>query len=63
MAAAGAAALSVLLGARRAAATAGTLLALACVPGSVRRILEITAADQVLRIFDTVADAVAALSG
>ncbi|WP_372470243.1 hypothetical protein [Streptomyces hydrogenans] len=37
-------------------------LVLACVPGHLRRILEITGASQVLRIFATVADAATALS-
>ncbi|MFC5639543.1 STAS domain-containing protein [Streptomyces bullii] len=54
--------LNVLLGARREAENAAVLLALACVPGPLHRILQMTGADQVLQVFDTVADAEAALS-
>ncbi|MGV9351577.1 STAS domain-containing protein [Streptomyces spiralis] len=53
--------LNVLLGARRQAERAGVVLVLACVPHRLHRILEMTGADQVLRVFDTVADAEAAL--
>ncbi|WP_018560456.1 MULTISPECIES: hypothetical protein [unclassified Streptomyces] len=38
------------------------MLVLTDVPDQLRRILEITGADHVLRVFDTVADAEAALS-
>ncbi|MFJ6604106.1 hypothetical protein [Streptomyces lydicus] len=38
------------------------MLVLACVPVPLRQILEMTRADHVLRVFDTVADAEAALS-
>ncbi|MFF5506511.1 STAS domain-containing protein [Streptomyces roseolus] len=54
--------LNVLLGARREAERAAVVLVLACVPVTLRRILEMTGADQVLRVFATVADAEAALS-
>jgi anti-sigma B factor antagonist len=54
--------LNVLLGAHREAQTAGVTLVLACVPGTLQRVLEMTGADQVLRVFDTVTDAEAALS-
>ncbi|CAK7284797.1 STAS domain-containing protein [Streptomyces misionensis] len=53
--------LNVLLGARRVAEARGAVLVLACVPAPLRRILEMTGADQVLRVFDTVADAEATL--
>ncbi|MEU4979472.1 STAS domain-containing protein [Streptomyces sp. NPDC021969] len=55
--------LNVLLGARRQAEMRGAVLALACVPAHLRRILEMTGADQVLRVFATVTDAEAALDG
>ena len=55
--------LNVLLGAWRWADTAGAVLVLACVPKPVRRILEMTGADQLLRVFDTVADAEALFGG
>ncbi|MFD0547680.1 STAS domain-containing protein [Streptomyces mexicanus] len=54
--------LNVLLGARREAGRCEVALALACAPGTVRRVLEMTGADQVLRVYATVADAEAALS-
>ncbi|WP_342786973.1 STAS domain-containing protein [Streptomyces tailanensis] len=53
---------NVLLGALREAEKAAVVLVLACVPVPLRQILEMTGADQVLRVFDTVADAEAALS-
>ncbi|MEV6742308.1 STAS domain-containing protein [Streptomyces sp. NPDC051104] len=53
--------LNVLPGARREAERAAVVLVLACVPLALRRILEMTGVDQVLRVFDTV-DAEAALS-
>ena len=56
------AALNVLIRARYMAENAAVVLGLACVPDYLRRILEMTRADQVLRIFATVADAEAALS-
>jgi anti-sigma B factor antagonist len=49
--------LNVLLGAWRQADASGAVLVLACVPGPLRRILEMTGTDQVLRVFDTVTDA------
>ncbi|WP_327721908.1 STAS domain-containing protein [Streptomyces sp. NBC_00490] len=52
--------LNVLLGAWRQADAGGAVLVLACVPAPVRRLLELTGADQALRVFDTVADAEAA---
>lgn len=54
--------LNVLLGARREAERASVVLVLACVPGKLHRVLEMTGADQVLRVFATVAVAEAALS-
>ncbi len=53
--------LNVLLAARRQAEAAGLEFALSCVPARLRRILEMTGADRVLRVFDTVVDAEAAL--
>lgn len=53
--------LNVLLGARREAEMAGVELALARVPAPLHRVLEMTGADRVLRIFDTTADAEATL--
>ncbi|WP_404827844.1 STAS domain-containing protein [Streptomyces aureocirculatus] len=41
----------------------GAVLALACVPTPLRRILQMTGTDQVLPIYDTVTDAEAALGG
>lgn len=49
--------LNVLLGAWRQADAVGAVLVLACVPAPVRRIVEMTGTDQVLRVFDTVTDA------
>ncbi|MFJ9005861.1 STAS domain-containing protein [Streptomyces canus] len=51
--------LNVLLGAWRQADASGAVLVLvlACVPETLRRILQMTGADQVLRAFDTVVDA------
>ncbi|MBT2423502.1 STAS domain-containing protein [Streptomyces sp. ISL-22] len=49
--------LNVLLGARRQADDVGAVLVLACVPDLLRRVLEMTGADRVLRVFDTVTDA------
>ncbi|MEU6089064.1 STAS domain-containing protein [Streptomyces sp. NPDC047085] len=54
--------LNVLLGARREAERAAVVMGLACVPDKLHRVLEITGADQVLRVFATVAEAEAALS-
>ncbi|MGW3208903.1 STAS domain-containing protein [Streptomyces sp. NPDC001135] len=53
--------LNVLLGVRRVAEERGAVLVLACVAAPLRRILEMTGADQVLRVFDTVTDAEVAL--
>lgn len=55
--------LGVLLGARRQAATNETVLAVACVPHLLQRVLEMTGADQVLPVYGTVDDAAAALGG
>ncbi|MFH8991336.1 STAS domain-containing protein [Streptomyces sp. NPDC017940] len=52
--------LNVLIGAWRQADAVGAVLMLACVPKPLRRILEMTGADQCLRVCDTVADAEAA---
>ncbi|MEU0603322.1 STAS domain-containing protein [Streptomyces sp. NPDC006393] len=52
--------LNVLLGARHVAEANGVAVALACVPDLLRRVLEMTRADQVLRVYATVADARAA---
>ncbi|MFF5307642.1 STAS domain-containing protein [Streptomyces sp. NPDC013161] len=54
--------LNVLLGAWREADERGAVLMLACVPGALRRVLQMTGVDQVLRVCTTVADA-EALSG
>lgn len=55
--------LNVLLGTWRQADASGAVLVLACVPESLRGILEMTGADHVLRVFDTVADAEAVFGG
>jgi anti-anti-sigma factor len=55
--------LSMLLGAWRQADASGAVVVLACVPGPVRRILEMTGANQLLRVFDTIADAEAVFGG
>ncbi|MGQ4420715.1 hypothetical protein ACN6LA_001004 [Streptomyces sp. SAS_269] len=52
--------MNVLLEARDVALRATVVLAF--VPGPLRRLLEMTGADQILRVFGTVADAEAALS-
>ncbi|MDT7843409.1 STAS domain-containing protein [Streptomyces justiciae] len=52
--------LNVLLDLRLQAEQNGRQLLLACVPDPLRRLLEITGSDQVLRIYDTVAEADAA---
>ncbi|MFJ3423041.1 STAS domain-containing protein [Streptomyces sp. NPDC086082] len=49
--------LSMLLGAWREAEERGVVLMLACVPAQVRRILQMTGVDQVLRVFATVTEA------
>ncbi|MER7577685.1 STAS domain-containing protein [Streptomyces sp. NPDC126514] len=49
--------LNVLLGTWRQADASGTAVVLACVPGPLRRVLQMTGMDQVLRIYDTVTDA------
>jgi anti-anti-sigma factor len=54
--------LNVLLAARREAEGAGLKFVLSCLPGRLRRILELTGADRVLHVFDTLAEAEAALS-
>lgn len=51
--------LSVLLGAWRQADAGGAVLVLAGVSESVRRILEMTGVDRVMRVFDTVPEAAA----
>ncbi|MFF3484473.1 STAS domain-containing protein [Streptomyces sp. NPDC002701] len=55
--------LNVLLAAWRQADAVAAVLVLACVPAGLRRVLRITGADQVLRVYDTVTDAQAAVSG
>ncbi len=52
--------LSVLLGAWRQADERGAVLMLACVPAPLRRVLQMTGMDQVLRVYATVTDAEAA---
>ncbi|MGW7825114.1 STAS domain-containing protein [Streptomyces puniciscabiei] len=52
--------LNVLLGARREAERAAVVLVVACVPVKLHRVLQMTGADQVLRVFAAVADAEAA---
>lgn len=54
--------LNVLLGTRREVDRAAVVLVLASVPGPLGRLLEMTRVDRVLRVFDTVADAEAALT-
>ncbi|WP_369174459.1 STAS domain-containing protein [Streptomyces sp. R28] len=55
--------LNVLLGAWRQADASGAVLVLACVPEPLRRILQMTGADQLLRVYDTVTDAEAVFAG
>ncbi|MFD3841751.1 STAS domain-containing protein [Streptomyces sp. NPDC058642] len=55
--------LNMLLGAWRQADASGAVLVVACVPEPVRRLLELTGVDQVLRVFDTVTDAETVLDG
>ncbi|MEU2424947.1 STAS domain-containing protein [Streptomyces sp. NPDC007851] len=55
--------LSVLLRAWRLADAAGAVLVLACVPEPLRRVLAMTGADHVLRVFGTVTDAAADYGG
>jgi anti-sigma B factor antagonist len=55
--------LNVLIGAWRQADASGAVLVLACVPEPVRRILEMTGANQLLRVYDTVTDAEAVFGG
>ncbi|KUN79877.1 hypothetical protein AQJ66_27425 [Streptomyces bungoensis] len=55
--------LNALLAAHRIATSNRASLVLACVPPQLRRVLELTGADQVLTVHDTVAEAVAALGG
>jgi hypothetical protein len=52
-----------LLGVWRQAAAGGAVVVLACGPGPVRGILEMTGVNQLLRVFDTVADAKAVFGG
>jgi anti-sigma B factor antagonist len=47
----------------RQAEASGAVVVLACVPGPVLRILELTGADQLLRVYDTVTDAEAVFGG
>lgn len=53
--------LNVLLVARLRAEQRGATLVLACMPLQLRRVLEVTGADQVLATYDTVAEAQSAL--
>lgn len=55
--------LNVLIGAWRQADAGRAVLVLACVPESLRRILQMTGVDQLLRVYDTVTDAEAAFGG
>lgn len=55
--------LAVLLRVRRQAEQSEAVLALACVPPQVRRLLTMTGLDQVFRVHDTVADAESAVEG
>ncbi|MFD3843454.1 STAS domain-containing protein [Streptomyces sp. NPDC058642] len=55
--------LNMLIGAWRQADAGGAVLVLACVPGLLRRNLELTGADQLLRVYDTVTDAEASFGG
>ncbi|WUC40116.1 STAS domain-containing protein [Streptomyces sp. NBC_00557] len=55
--------LNVLLEARRDAERAAVALVLACVPVTLQRVLHMTGADQILKVFATVTDAEAALTG
>ncbi|MDH6523108.1 anti-sigma B factor antagonist [Streptomyces sp. SAI-135] len=55
--------LNVLIGAWRQADAGGALLVLACVPASLRRVLQMTGADQLLRVYDAVIDAEAVFGG
>jgi anti-anti-sigma factor len=52
--------LNVLLGTWRQADASGAMVMLADVPGPLRRILQMTGTDQLLRVYDTVTDAEAA---
>lgn len=52
--------LNVLLWARREAERAAVVLVLTCVPVKLHRVLQMTGADQVLRVFAAVTDAEAA---
>lgn len=55
--------LNVLLGIWRQADASGAVLVLACVPEPLRRIFEMTAVDQLLRVYDTVTEAEAVFGG
>lgn len=55
--------LNAFLAAQRIARNSGASLVLACVPPQLRQLLELTGADQVLAVHDTVAEAVTALGG
>ncbi|MEU8990436.1 STAS domain-containing protein [Streptomyces sp. NPDC048558] len=55
--------LSLLIGAWKQADPSGVVLMLACVPEHLRQLLQMTGVDQVLRIYDTVADAEAVFGG
>ncbi|MFF4260402.1 STAS domain-containing protein [Streptomyces sp. NPDC001663] len=55
--------LNVLLGAWRQAEAGGAVLVLACVPEPLQWVLEMTGADQILRVYDTVAEAEAVFAG
>ena len=49
--------LNVLLWSRRHADQAGAVLVLACVPAKVRRVLDMSGMDALVRVYDTVAEA------
>jgi anti-sigma B factor antagonist len=55
--------LNVLLGVWRQADESGAVLVLACVPEPLRRILQMTGVDQLLRVYDTVTEAEAVFGG
>ncbi|MFF6783704.1 anti-sigma factor antagonist [Streptomyces sp. NPDC012510] len=55
--------LNVLIGGWRQADASGAVLVLACVPESLRRILQMTGVDQLLRVYDTVTEAEAVFGG
>lgn len=55
--------LNVLIGTWRQADAGGAVVVLACVPQPLRRILQMTGADQLLRVYDTATEAEAVFGG